>query len=528
MNPENVNLIERPYQEVVDDILTAIVGGVVNEPIIFDLKVDLYPLAEPAQDVRGITGTVEKKRHSFQKEIDFLFNEDKNAVIWQEGGTWPDDETVFHVDYFRKDSRSPLTDINVGSVTRTLGEAIGREITTVYQQINRAYLSAFIDTAEGKSLDLVVAILRITRKTKDFAVGQVTFFRDPATKGFITISEGISVETAKGEVVFQTTQPRTLQQGQVRIDVPIRASDDFKGNDGVVSAGDIIQLTQTMAGIARVTNFEPTFLSAEDESDTELRARAKAVLRGLGKGTMLALYKVISDGRALLTEVWDPNGPPAKRSTPGTVVLMLESEPERFPSLQNDIHETRSAGVQAALIVRYIYFKPRLIVKIKSGLPAAGKTKVANEIIAALQAYVDSLSSGDPVEGGVLYDKIKGTEDVIDAKIVDVMTWRTDVGHPGTETLVDAVMTGLDGAVSEDREAQLEAIETAIAEISPLVPSGKRIPDRSLVKGLDGERATDEKIEAGDFQVVAMIDDEKWWVVLDIKLADILLVEKES
>ena len=159
MNPDTVNLINRPYREIVDDILTALVGGVVNEPIIFDVKGDLYALAEPAQGIRGITGMVVGSPHIFQKEIDFLFDTDRNAVVWQEGGNFPDDETIFYVDYFRPNNPSPISDINVGSVTRTLSEGIGREIATVFGQINEAYRAGFIDTAKGKSLDLVVSIL---------------------------------------------------------------------------------------------------------------------------------------------------------------------------------------------------------------------------------------------------------------------------------------------------------------------------------------------------------------------------------
>ena len=88
----------------------------------------------------------------------------------------------------RRFSDSPLTDINVGSVTRTVTEAIAREIAFVYQQINQAYFSAFIDTATGKALDLVVSIIGVQRKTKEFAEGLVTFFRDPsAGDGNITI-----------------------------------------------------------------------------------------------------------------------------------------------------------------------------------------------------------------------------------------------------------------------------------------------------------------------------------------------------
>ena len=58
MNTDTVTLIERPYQEIVDDILTAMVGGVVREPIFFDVKEDLYPLSRPASAIRSITGLI--------------------------------------------------------------------------------------------------------------------------------------------------------------------------------------------------------------------------------------------------------------------------------------------------------------------------------------------------------------------------------------------------------------------------------------------------------------------------------------
>jgi hypothetical protein len=533
MNDETVNLIERPYLEIVDDILTAVVGGVVNEPIIFDVKMDRYPLAEPAQDVRGITGTIHQNgksvHHVFQKEIDFIFSSGDNAVIWPEGGTRPEDESTFYVDYFRQDSRSPLTDINVGSVTRTISEAIGREIATVYQQLNEAYLSAFIDTAKGKSLDLVVSILGVTRKTKDFATGRVTFFRDPAVSGNITIPEGILLATSKGEANFETTQLRTLQAGQVRIDVPVRASEAFAGEAGRVDAGAITELAQPIAGINRVTNFDATILGAEDESDAELRARAKAVLRALGKGTLAALSRVIFEERAILTETWDPNGSPPKQSNLGEVVLLVETEPERFPSLRAAVEETRSAGVLTTLVARYIFFKPRLVITVSPGLTGVGKEKIIQQIIEALQAYVDGLSSGNPAEGQALLEAIKGVDDVQEAKIVDVIAWRSDIGQPGAETLVDAIVTAIKGTPPDDADALRTAISDVVSEEAPsLLPSSRRIPDRSLVQGPSGERATDEELESGDFKVVAEVNGEEWWVVLDMEPADIALAEEVS
>jgi hypothetical protein len=164
MNKDTHNIIERPYQEIVDDILTAIIGGVVNEPIYYDIKEDFYNLSQIAIDIRGITGTrtllqngsSQQFRYNFQKEVDFVFDDVRNAIIWQSDGKKPDDESVFYVDYIRRDSRSPLTDINIGSVTRTLSESIGREIAVVYQQVNQAYLAGFLDTAESEALERVI------------------------------------------------------------------------------------------------------------------------------------------------------------------------------------------------------------------------------------------------------------------------------------------------------------------------------------------------------------------------------------
>jgi len=546
MNSESHTLIERPYQEIVDDILTAIVGGVVNEPIFFDVKEDQYALSQPSQDVRGITGTFRGQHHTFQKTVDFLFSEGDNSVVWQDGGNLPDDETIFYVDYFRPDQngRSPLTDINVGSVTRTLSEAIGREIATVYQQVNRAYLMAFLNTAEGKSLDLVVSIFGLKRKTKDSATGFVTFFRDPtAGDGNITISEGTLLRTTKGEATFTTTQPRVLQRGQVRIDAPVRAEDASKGQIGIRKAGEITELAQPITGIARVNNFEATILGTEDESDDDLRTRARVTLRGFSKGTLFSLYQAIKERGAEVAETWDPNAPPTKRTDPGSVVLLIESEPERFPDLRASVEETRAAGVLATLVARYIFFKPRISAKLAGGLTAAGKDKVKDEIIVALQTYVDTLSAGQPATSEDLLNAIKSVKEVSKPEIVDVMSWQSDLARPGPQGLVDALLEVVNDVLDSDvedngnrndndkrKDAALQAaLKTAmlntLTEAAPTAPTGRRTPDRGLVQGPEGKEATDDDIDKGTFQVSAMVNGEPWWVVLDIERADITLLE---
>ncbi len=532
MNSKTVNLIERPYQEVIDDILTAIVGGVVNEPMIFDLKTDLYALAEPARDVRKITGVAnDEQYHVFQQKIDFVFHSGQNAVIWQEGRTWPDDDTTFYVDYYRRESASPLDDLNVGSVTRTLGEAIGREISTIYQQINRAYLSAFIDTAEGKSLDLVVSILGVSRLTKDYAVGLVTFFRDPAEKGSITIPEGTLLTTTKGEFAFRTTQLRTLQQGQPSINVPIRADKDFKGEPGLkIEIGAITKLSQPIAGIDRVTNFESPTLDLKGESDEELRSRAKAALNAKSKGTLAALRNAIAENHASLVEIWEPNGPVAKKSDPGLVKLLVESKPGFFAGLKSAIEENRAAGVRTITVARYIYIRPRLQVHLKRTLPPEGKNKLLREIVAALQKYFDGLSSGVPAKGEEMLKALESVNDVDKPIFLTVEIRLSDVGEPDTKALTDIVMNALLKVKGGDESAWRQAIADAISKISTLSPKEEPIWGMSLLMDSDGkEKAKSDQIEEGKFQVISDIDGKKWWPVLEMdENADILLKYKES
>lgn len=534
MNGDTARLVERPYADLVDDLLTAIVGGVVNERMEFDVKVLSYPLAEPSVGVRGITGTAGGQLRTFLLDIDFVFGVATNTVTWLEDGTLPDDRTPFFVDYFRSDSRSPLSDINVGSVTRTLSEAVGREIATVYEQINLAYLSAFVDTATGKSLDYVVAIILDTpRKTAEYAEGLVTFFRSPDAEGNITIPAGLRLATLKGDAVFVTTQLRTLRRGLQRIDVPVRADAGFAGDSGLVDAAAITEMSQPVEGIERITNFDPMVRAAEGETDEELRSRAKAALRSIGKATLPALDRVIREGRGRPVEFFDPNGPLSSRSPLGSVTVVVEAEPERLPSLQAAVHETRAAGVLATLVARYIFVTPRVVVTLAdAGISNAGKEQIKRDVVAAFQTYVDGLSSGDVAEGTAMLAAVRGVEDVADATIKDVVVARADLSAPDDADLVDLLATAAEQVAPGDPAALRAALTAVLGGAAVQAPTGGRVPDRRLllstVEDRLGEPATDDDIEAGQFEVAATVSGEPWWIALDMSPDDIEAAESDA
>jgi hypothetical protein len=530
VNFDTLSLVKRGYPELVDDLLTSVVGGVVNEAIPFDIKQLRYALSQPATAVRSIKGTIAGPDgqplpdvHVFQANVDYAFSASDSSVVWQPKGTNPVDETTFYVDYFRPNTQSPLSDTNVGGVTRTLTEAIGREIATVYQEIFNAYLAGFVDTAQGQSLDYVVSILGVVRLGAEYATGLATFLRDPTSGGTVTIRDGTQVVTAK-RIVFETTELRTLQQGQQRLDVPIRAAAAAKGPLGIVPAGAIVSLEVPIVGIASVTNFDATVLGTAPETDDELRVRAKATLQGLGQATLAALARAVFDERSTLQEVRDPNAAPGKTSKPGTVLLLVSTEPARYASVNARIQETRAAGVLATVVARYVFLTPRISLTLSAPLTTAGKLKLVGQLINALQGYVDTLQAGGAADGQKMLEAIKTIPEINSAKtrFLDVITAKADINASGAQPLVDALVAAVQGVpLPSNTEALTTAIKNALtSDVAPLFGES-RSPDRSLVVGKSGP-ATDAEIEAGAFSVVPPLDGEnKWSVALDMQPADV-------
>jgi len=51
---------------------------------------------------------------------------------------------------------TPLEALTPGSVTRTLAETFSRELAEIQEQLGEVYESAFLDTATGESLQVLV------------------------------------------------------------------------------------------------------------------------------------------------------------------------------------------------------------------------------------------------------------------------------------------------------------------------------------------------------------------------------------
>jgi len=326
-------------------------------------------------------------------------------------------------------ARGLITDLNVGSVARTLTEAYARELVVLYEAMQNVYNSAFVDTATGQSLDFVVSILGITRIDADRAEGRVVFSRGTPATGDITIRKGTIVTTQGTEnggqpPLFETSGEQILRKGDREIEVSVSARE--KGEEGVVEANTITVMPRPIEGIETVINPEPTVLRRKKESDEELRERAKNALQNTGKATKNAINFAIRRLGAQSVEIVEM---PEDRV--GEVEVIVDGsalkETARQQAIQDAINDSKAAGIRARVLVTkriHLFLRLRLTLKnpveIREELDA-----ILENVRAHVQQYVSSLEMGESVRSnGIISAALQ------ESNIADIEFLPVDEGTP--------------------------------------------------------------------------------------------------
>lgn len=189
-------------------------------------------------------------------------------------------------------ARSNLTDLEAGGELWTILEAAADEFDTVNYQMITLQTIWSINDATGRDLDARVAVIPeadITRLGPMRSVGSVVFGR-AGTVGTVNIPAGTVVRVPNGPQ-FRTTALGTILNGNTTsASVPIEAL--VPGAAGNVDAGAISAL-EAVTGAETVTNAAPTTTGQDEETDEQLRTRALLFIRGLPRGTQLALQGAV-------------------------------------------------------------------------------------------------------------------------------------------------------------------------------------------------------------------------------------------
>jgi len=242
-----------------------------------------------------------------------------------------------------------LTNLNPGSVTRTILEALAKVIADLHQFLVTVTRGGFIQTAEGRWLDLKVLELGLTRKPGQKASGFVTVFRNRPKPDPVTIPAGTGIKTARDdqgrEVRFNTLENVVLPADVTEVMALIEA--ETVGSEYNVGTGVLNKLSIHIAGIDGVTNKDVDLGSglrtwqvaagADPETDDELRKRAIYRWDELGVGGTADAYRswALSVPGVKSVQILDdfPFGP-------GTVGLVITAESGLpTPELLSQVHQ---------------------------------------------------------------------------------------------------------------------------------------------------------------------------------------------
>ena len=292
-----------PYARFVADLLTSLTGGIVREQFRFLPEEEPFRLAAPAAvipntlQVYGLAGGVYT---SFRRDTDYVYGPG-STIVWQQaadGGSAknpvrPDPGSTFFVNYEYVGADPQITDRNPGSVTRLLAESFGREYAVLSRQMEAIYQAGFIDTAGGRDLEQLAALIGVSRRRRPSATSSVVFSRLSPAPADVSIPAGTRISTAEPPAaVFETTEDRILQRGNLSVEAPIQAM--VPGATGIAPAGAVRVMNRPILGVDEVANPQATRFSGTDETDAQLRARVRRSLEGAGKATTGALLGALT------------------------------------------------------------------------------------------------------------------------------------------------------------------------------------------------------------------------------------------
>lgn len=324
-----------------------------------------------------------------------------------------------------------LTDFQVGSVIRTMYESFAYEIGILYEQLNQVYLSAFIDSAEGSQLEMLVALLGIQRGLPDFAEGTVTFQRDLGTD-IIEIPVGTLVTTEDSEKspkkAYTTIESQIFPANSKTLDVKIQAVE--RGEEQVTKEETINIMPLPIPGIKSVINKSPIqFTGKKTETDEELRKRAKIALISSGKASNIALENaLLSQPSVKEVKLIERFNDPDKKY--GLVDIFVDgvdfSNETKVQSLKNQIDKVRAAGVfvrlQSAIFVTIdAVFKIEINPAIK--ISEIERKTIEKSVEESIINYISQTKMGQPLLFSQLTRQILSVTNVYNIERFEICTY---------------------------------------------------------------------------------------------------------
>lgn len=193
-------------------------------------------------------------------------------------------------DYFGED----LKDDDLATI-RLFYAPIAVQFANAQEDIGLVLQSAQIDNAQNEQLDLLTALIGVTRDPATKATGEVTFSRSDTAGKDYTIPSGTTVQTDSNDATkYETTETVVLSEGTTSKVAPIESVTG--GVDANAGSNTVTILPSPPAGVESVTNSSSITGATNEETDASLRTRAKDEL---STGSRASAPALIYGARAL-------------------------------------------------------------------------------------------------------------------------------------------------------------------------------------------------------------------------------------
>lgn len=310
--------------------------------------------------------------------------------------------------------RTALTDANDGSVVRTLIEVFAREMAVAYEQLDIVYRNAYLDTAEGASLDKVVALLALSRHRAGHLEGTVTFSRGQPAPEDIHIPAGTLV-AGKGVPPCATTEKAVLGKGTQLISVGVLSLDPATEGVQLIKAGAIGSMPRPITGVEQVSNPGDLVPRRREETDDELRDRVRTLMQAANTGTVSALELAVRSLGVKQVQVLEYPKDPAL--LPGQIFVVLgdaDLDDDLLAQVADRIEDVRPAGivVQSGPATQ-IWAQVTATLTLNADLPDRQRQAIEDKLTAALSAYFEQLKVGEPVRQAKIRSILIGDDAVV-------------------------------------------------------------------------------------------------------------------
>jgi hypothetical protein len=324
-----------------------------------------------------------------------------------------------------KSATKKVTDFNVGSVVRTIVEAVAIEIDELYQQMFIGLKEAIpVATYNSFSFERIGAkpasgMLRVT-------------ITSSATDTFIPA--GTVFKANEGGQTYISTLDVTIDAGDTFADIYVVA--EVPGSAGNQLPGQTFSLTPAVAIMVSATNLSAWRSGSDLETDEERKMRFIEFIASLARGTVRALEYGLK-----LTVLSDAAGNETERVVKVKVIEPWIASPGSFPiSLVNCYIHNGSGSTSVALVNRakeiiYGYLD-------EDGVSIAGwkAAGVQVEVYAAAEQAVNVTAALTALPGYVEADLIDQAEEIVYTYLIDLA-----IGEPAIRSEMIALVMELDG-----------------------------------------------------------------------------------